>query len=218
MRKILFSVILLVFLVLPLFAEDGDNRIEAGDIGFNFNMAVPFFGEGLTAAEGEAVNMMGIGAVYHPLSFLSVEPGFLFIKSDMERDVSEGTDYGQKTEESWMGGSIAVFYYGDLGSGLYFYSGPRFTYYKNVYEQTYKTGNSDRFTETVQTVLSGVAGLKYLLTNNLAFFGDISGGLISNKYKSKTVDTSGTVTSKYEDKTDEWRLVKGTVGVTFYLW
>lgn len=168
MRKILLIVLLAGFAVLPLAAEGGE--IEANDLGFSFSAGAPLFGEAGLSPDGALVTGYGVGLVYHPLTFLSVEPSFLFYKTDKEKDVSTGTDNGEKREQTLLGFCLGVFYYGDLGAGLYYYAGPRVTYYKNEYERTYEQNNNDSFSETQQMIYSLAAGLKYMLSDRFSFF------------------------------------------------
>ena len=216
MRKILFLVFLLCFAVFPLIAEGG--KIEANDLGFSFSASTPLVGEvGYFSSYTDAVPAVGIGAVYHPFSFLSIEPSIFFSKSDKERDYDVGTDNGYNRKIITLGYSLGAFYYGDLGAGLYFYTGPRVAYFKSDDEETYETG-SDEFEEFSQMFLSLAAGLKYMFNDNFAVFADAGFGLVFTSDKRKDVNTDGDITSKYENKTDEWKFTKGSLGATFYLW
>ena len=216
MRKILFIVLLFCFAVLPLTAESG--KIEANDLGLSFNSSLPIIGEGLYEDESSMVPAMGIGVVYHPLPFLAVEPGVLLIMSDMEKNVDVGTDNGEKREKTWQGYSLGIFYYGDLGSGLYYYAGPRAVYYKYKYERTYETSNNDNYVEEEQLLISLAAGLKYMFNDNFSVFADFGFGFVNKKEEYETVDPTGVTTDKYTYETTDLRFTKGSLGATFYLW
>ncbi len=107
----------------PAFAE-GEANIEDGDLGFSFFLGSVINDEFFVGETDAIARFYGVGVVYHPLLFLSLEPGLFFMKTDYEYE-NKLTGLADKEDRLLIGGSLGLYYNANLAEGLYVYLGPR---------------------------------------------------------------------------------------------
>lgn len=218
MRKNLPVVIFILFLICtaPVYAAKGDSdSLQKGDFGFNFFAGMPFYGEGVfTGNNSTLYRYAGVGFISHLSKSFALEPGFFFNRKnqDDKSNTAGGTNGTDKA--LYVGTSMGLFYYGNLKNNMYFYTGPRGEY--GYYKRDDDSGGRSE-TRTHDIGISIIFGLKYMLSNNFGLFADIGLGYTYSNRKYKEWNSSGTLTSDSERKTDTVFISKGMLGVVFYL-
>ncbi len=205
--------LLTVFAFSSVFAEDA--KIEAGDLGFSFYTGFPGFGEMSVGGSETFYRYAGIGVVYHPAAFLSIEPGVFFMKKNREYE-NKMTGNMDEDDYLFVGVSVGLFYNRNISGGLYLYAGPRCDVgrYEND-EKNYDGSKAE--TREMDISLSAIVGLKYLINDHLAVFGDFGFGYYSTNRKYEEWSTMGVTASKTETRNESFALSRGALGVVFYL-
>lgn len=213
-KTLVMCCLLFLFVCIPAFAADG-GTLEDGDFGFTFYASMPVVFTGSPYNNTMYTKYLGIGAAYHITTYLSVEPGLFVSKTEIEKDDSLGTGSDSDDDILYSGALLGVYYYGDVGEGLYYYAGPRFEVTRYEKDENDVGGTKKKTTRNDQ-LLSLVFGLKYMFNDHLAVFGDMGlGWYISVKdYVAK--DSTGTKTDEYEERTESFILSRGMLGVAFY--
>lgn len=219
MKKVLIVICCAAMLVAfsPVFAQNA-GKIEAGDLGFNFFTGVASLGEDLSL-DG-SFQVYGIGLVYHPASFLSIEPGVLFSRRSEEDINWAATPDSKHTQDSTSYGvSLGLFYIREINTGLYLYAGPRIYYTRSEESEESKGSWNNRTESESDTIqLSLLIGFKYLFNDHVGIFADM--GLSFNSYerKYKSWDTvTGVISSDTETTEKTISLSRAVIGIVFYL-
>lgn len=207
-----FFFIFIVLIAIPSYAAKGDSEaIQKGAFGFNFFSATSL-GEGSTPVgnTATALRSIGVGVISHVSQSIALEPGVFFMRSHSDEE-------GDTLDRLYLGSSIGIYYYGNLKNNMYFYTGPRFEYAYYKAKEDNNGTSSDYETKSNSMGISAVFGLKYMFTNRFGLFADISLGYSFSKSNEKTWNSSGTLTSDEEEKSDKIYFSRGMLGVVFYL-
>jgi len=206
--------LLLIMVCIPVFAADG-GTLEDGDFGFSFYTGFPYLTDFSWGNYGTLGRYYGIGAEYHPVASLSIEPGFFFSKTESEDEDMFGTNGTDEEDTLMVGGMLSAFYYGDMGGGLYYYAGPRFEFFRYENDEKAGDGSKDSIKRNDQ-ILSLVFGLKYLFNEHVGIFGDMGFGWYSSVSKNESWDASGARDGESEERTNSFILSRTLLGVVFY--
>ncbi|MFW5861552.1 MAG: outer membrane beta-barrel protein [Spirochaetota bacterium] len=216
MKKTLAVMCCLLFLMvcIPVFAADG-GTLEDGDFGFTFYASMPVVFDESPYNKTMYTKYLGIGAAYHITTYLSVEPGLFVSQTKIEKDDRVSANSGSDGDILYSGALLGVYYYGDVGDGLYYYAGPRFEFTRYEIDESDDSGTDEKTTQNDQ-LLSLVFGLKYMVNDHLAVFGDmgLSWYVSVKDYVEK--DSTGTKINEYEERTESFTLSRGMLGVAFY--
>lgn len=216
MRKALYGLLCVVMLCAysTAFAE-GEAKIEDGDLGFSFFLGSVINEEFFVGETDAIARFYGVGVAYHPLSFLSLEPGLFFMKTDYENE-NKLTGLDDKQDRLLIGGSLGLYYNANLAEGLYVYLGPRLDNAR--YEEDGDNGDGSKRESREQAMsISAVFGLKYLFNDHFALFADFGVGYFSKNETEKYWNNAGVLTTNSERRTDYVALSRGLLGVVFYL-
>ncbi len=215
MKKV-FAVILFVLLAVPLMAQPQSQAerayIESNDFGVSFYTGFVLY----EPMEYNMIRNFGINLIYHPVSFLAVEPGFFFsrVESDETNNKTGNVDSDQSTT---LGGSLGLFLYNHLGGNLYLYVGPRGSYMKEDVTSFNNVDSSRSDRKGDYWGISAVIGLKFLFNDHFAVFGDFSFGYLEHEYDYTYTSSAGAVTTDRTTTEKYFTAASAVLGVTFYL-
>jgi hypothetical protein len=185
--------------------------LQNNELGLSFFTGLHLGSDG----DSSSFRSIGMNAIYHPVSFIAIEPGVYFTSSkEDEKNRNTGRITTEKDELISYG--VGIYYYHNLSNNLYLYLGPRFesTKVNSKRSNNYDLYGNERETEGRNFLI--VLGLKYMLNDNIGIFGDFSYGYGIAEGTEKYWDSTGIVTSNYSIETKTKSLSNSFVGVSLY--
>ncbi|MBP7583606.1 MAG: hypothetical protein KBA61_06210 [Spirochaetes bacterium] len=215
MRRAVIGVLFvsLLFAFTPVFAQN-HGTIEGNTFGLTFFTGLSLDDGPFVGNDETAYRYYGIGLAYHPFTFLAIEAGFFHKKGDSKNEGSSGGGpYSSESEYSIYGYSIGLYYYHEVGGGMYLYAGPRLENAKREYSNEDSTGYVSE-TEESSDMLSLIIGVKYLFNDHIGIFADI--GIGRNSTTQDSESKSGGITSNSYTESSHIAISRSLIGVVFY--
>ncbi|HPA70988.1 MAG TPA: outer membrane beta-barrel protein [Spirochaetota bacterium] len=210
--------IAMLFAFSPVFAQNA-GKIEAGDLGFTFFTGIilpyEFVEDGMIGQPESGLRTLGVGMSYHPMQYISVEPGVFFMKQDREKEYhtsSSTTDVSSLL----IGTSLGLYYNMEMPGNLYVYMGPRLDFSRYERDTDYSSGSKNNANQNIIS-LSAILGFKYMISDHFGIFSDIGLSFTTRNETYKAWDSTGTVTVDEETNETTITLSRAIIGVIFYL-
>lgn len=205
MKKVFFVLLSLILLGNSISASPNNNFGITASIG---QKSIGEFGSYATLLDS-----LWIGFILNLDESFTIRPSFMFYSDIDKRDYNMGSSPNEEDTVDIFGIQSAFLFTIIQGENYSIYFGPELSY---ITFNTEDKGSSRSESKRNIVGIYGKIGGQYLITKNFGFFGDIGIGFDISHRSYKNWDSSGTLTSDYEDSQSSFRTSNAYLGAVLY--